>query len=80
MKKLLRRIGKIPHIFAKLTVTHCVVWGTVASMYALNILDRTGQDASATLIVAIGFFGGELLFMCLRTVLAEKKTGEKEKE
>ena len=47
LSRLVKRIGKIPHLFAKVTIAYCV----------------------AVLGVILGFFGGELLLLCLKTVL-----------
>ena len=74
---LLERLRAVPHLFAKSIVIHCVVCGTLACWYALRILSRTGQDPAALLGVILGFFGGELLLLCLRTVLKEKPTKDK---
>jgi len=77
MRKPSRKRKKINHLFAKLTVAWCVAWGTACSVYALRILSRTGNDATGLLGVILAFLGGELLFMCLRTILAEKPDGKK---
>ena len=73
MKKLLDKLRAVPHLFAKCMVLWCVVCGTAASAYAMRILSRTGRDPAALLGVILAFFGGELLLMCLKTVLSEKK-------
>lgn len=73
MKKLCKWLSSIPHLFGKLIVLWCVGFGTAASVYALRILSRTGHDSSAVLAVILGFFGGELLVLCLNTILKEKK-------
>ena len=73
MKKLLDKLRAVPHLFAKGMVLWCVGCGTAASAYAMRILSRTGQDPAALLGVILAFFGGELLLMCLKTVLNEKK-------
>lgn len=73
MKKLLDKLRAVPHLFAKLMVLWCVVCGTAASAYAMRILSRTGHDPAGLLGVILVFFGGELLMMCLKTVLGEKK-------
>ena len=73
MKKLLDRLRAVPHLFAKGMVLWCVICGTAASAYALRILSRTGHDPAALLGVILAFFGGELLLMCLKTILNEKK-------
>lgn len=71
---LLKRLAAIPHLFAKCIIIHCIVCGTAFSFYSLRILSRTGQDGTALLGVVLAFFGGELLILCLRTVLNEKQT------
>ena len=73
MKKLLDKLRAVPHLFAKGMVLWCVACGTAASAYAMRILSRTGQDPAALLGVILAFFGGELLLMCRKTVLNEKK-------
>lgn len=73
MKKLLRKIGKIPHLFSKIVVVWCVLVGTGASAWALRILSRTGHDATGLLSVILAFFGGELMVLCLKTILKNKK-------
>ena len=73
MKRLLDKLLAVPHLFAKGMVLWCVICGTAASAYALRILSRTGHDPAALLGVILAFFGGELLLMCLKTILNEKK-------
>lgn len=73
MKKLPDRLRTVPHLFAKCMVLWCVICGTAASAYSLRILSRTGNDPAALLGVILAFFGGELLLMCLKTVLNEKR-------
>ena len=73
MRRLLDKLRAVPHLFAKLMVLWCVVCGTAASAYAMRILSRTGHDPAALLGVILAFFGGELLLMCLKTILNEKK-------
>lgn len=73
MKKLMDKLRAVPHLFAKCMVLWCVICGTAASAYAMRILSRTGQDPAALLGVILGFFGGELLLMCLKTVLGGTK-------
>lgn len=70
---MLNRIRAVPHLFAKLTVIYCIAFASGASIYALRILSRTGHDPAALLGIIMGFFGGELLLLCLKTIL---KKGE----
>lgn len=72
MRNSSRKRKKINHLFAKLTVAWCIVWGTACSVYALRILSRTGQDATGLLGVILAFLGGELAILCMRTILSEK--------
>ena len=72
---------RIRHLFAKGMVLWCVACGTTASAYALRILSRTGHDPAPLLGVILAFFGGELLLMCLKTVLnGDKKRKEEDHE
>ncbi|MCI9156419.1 MAG: hypothetical protein HFF44_05675 [Lawsonibacter sp.] len=73
MRKLLDKLRAVPHLFAKVMVLWCVICGTAASAYAMRILSRTGHDPAALLGVVLAFFGGELLLMCLKTVLNQGK-------
>lgn len=73
MKRLLNKLRAVPHLFAKCMVLWCVICGTAASAYALRVLSRTGHDPAALLGVILAFFGGELLLMCLKTVLKNGK-------
>ena len=79
--KLLDKLRAVPHLFAKCMVLWCVACGTAASAYALRILSHTGHDPAALLGVILAFFGGELLLMCLKTVLnGDKKRKEEDHE
>ena len=74
MKKLIAKISTIPHLFSKVVVLWCIAVGTGASAWALRILSRTGHDSAAVLGVILAFFGGELMVLCLKTILSNKKT------
>ena len=63
----------VPHLFAKVTVLYCVAFASGASIWSLRILSRTGHDPANLLAIILGFFGGELLLLCLKTIL---KTGD----
>jgi len=70
--KLARRIAKTPHLYAKATIAYCIAFATFASYYSLRIMSRTGADPSGLLGVILGFFGGELLLLLLKTVLKKE--------
>ena len=78
MRRLLDKLRAVPHLFAKGMVLWCVICGTAASAYALRILSHTGHNPAALLGVILAFFGGELLLMCLKTVLGGDKKGKDE--
>lgn len=59
----------VPHLFAKVTVLYCVAFASGASIWSLRILSRTGHDPANLLAIILGFFGGELLLLCLKTIL-----------
>ena len=73
MKKLISKISAIPHLFGKIVVLWCIAVGTGASAWALRILSRTGHDSAPVLGVILAFFGGELMVLCLNTIMKEKK-------
>lgn len=68
-----RRKRTVPHLFAKLTVIYCVAFASGTSLWALRILSRTGHDPAALLGIILGFFGGELLLLCLKTIFTGRK-------
>ena len=51
---------------------------SVTSLWAMRILSRTGHDPSGLLAVILGFFGGELLLLCLKTVVRPNVGSEAE--
>lgn len=65
-----------PHLFAKLTVVYCIVFSSLVSIYSLW-KQGVGMSMEGVLAIILGFFGGELLLLCLKTVL---KRDNKEKE
>ena len=76
MRKVLSVLKGTPHLFAKIMVLWCVLCGTAACGWSLRILSRTGHDPAALLGVILAFFGGELLLMCLKTVLKGKEKND----
>jgi len=80
VRRWLDKLQSIPHLFAKSMVLWCVACGTAASGYAMRILSRTGHDPAALLGVILAFFGGELLLMCLKTVLNGNKNRKDEEK
>lgn len=68
----------IPHLFAKATVVYCVACATIASAYALRA-QAAGMGMEGVLAIVLGFFGGELMLLCLKTIL-KKDGGERDGE
>lgn len=65
-------VKKIPHLFAKLTILYCIAFATFASAYSLR-MQAHGHAAADLLAVVLAFFGGELLLLCLKTVLKREE-------
>lgn len=76
MKRLMDKLRAVPHLFAKMIILWCVACGTAACVWSLRILSHTGHDPAALLGVILAFFGGELLLMCLKTVLKGKEKND----
>ena len=76
MKNLMEKLAAVPHLFSKLIVLWCILFGSAACAYSLRILFRTGHDPAALLGVILAFVGGELLMLCLRKILSEKSKTE----
>ena len=69
----MKKLKEIPHLFSKLVVVYCIAFASGATLWAFRILSRTGHDPAALLGMVLGFFGGELLLLCLRTILKKDK-------
>ena len=65
----------VPHLFAKATVVYCIALATLASVYAMYKQGQ-GFTMAEVLAIVLGFFGGELLLLCLKTVLRKEKRDE----
>ena len=66
-----------PHLFAKATVVYCVAFATLASVYALYKQGQ-GFTMSEVLAIVLAFFGGELLLLCLKTVLKKEERDDED--
>lgn len=66
------RIRAVPHLFAKTTVVYCVLYATAACTYSLW-KQAHGGSMEGTLATVLGFFGGELLLLCLKTILKKEE-------
>ena len=80
MTRIQNRIHAVPHLFAKLTVVYCIAYASITAAYCVWKQGQ-GMSMEGILAIVLGFFGGELLLLCLKTVLKkDKKGGENENE
>lgn len=61
----------VPHLFAKLIILYCILYASAACAFCVW---RQGQglEMAGILAVALGFFGGELLLLCLKTIFEKE--------
>lgn len=74
VKKFFRRIRKLassPGAFSKILVVFCLGYSVRVIEWAMNQFEQSNTEASTLLTVAIGLFGGELLFLCIKRVFAK---------
>ena len=76
MKRFKKWLKGVPHLFSKVVVMWCVLFGSVCCIYALRILSRTGNDPAALLGVILAFLGGELVLLFGRDALKNRKDEE----
>ena len=77
--RLIDRIRKIPHLFAKVVIVHCIGVVTVAAYYSLYA-QRNGAEMTP-LFKAIGyFFITELAFLFGKTIWDKKWSREEKKK
>ena len=76
--KLKRWVGSIPHLFSKTIVAICIFMGIRHTEMAMQVVRDTGAEPSMTLAASLAFFGGELLFLCLKTIKGGKDAAESE--
>ena len=63
------------HMFAKSIILYCVLIATLASAYAL-LKQGQGMSMEGVLGITLGFFGGELLLLCLKTIFKKERDDE----
>lgn len=62
----------ISNLFSKVVVLFCIGYMVRVTEKAMDITLLTGIDASNIILVCAGFFGGELLFLALKSALKYK--------
>lgn len=84
MKKFIKKIrawGRgVNHLYSKLVILYCIAFASFLCLYALFMMHDTGYDASSIITVGVGFFGGELLCVCLKSVFDGKKNKGEQKD
>lgn len=72
MKKL---FGK--RAFSNAIIVYCVLYMSIYLVACLYVLVKTGVNPGTCVTVAGGFFGGELLLICLAYRFGLKKNNDK---
>ena len=62
---------RVNHLFAKSIILYCALIATLASAYAL-IKQGEGMSMEGVLGITLGFFGGELLMLCAKTIFKKE--------
>ena len=76
-KSLIERLKKIPHLFAKIIITHCIVVVTIAAYCSLYAQYR-GADMVALFAAIAAPFISELVMLLLKTLFANKEGDKNE--
>lgn len=57
----------------KIVVAYCIVVSTIVTIGVLVISARIGELSPGTVATLFSFWGGELLLLCLKSVLRDKE-------
>jgi len=68
------------HLFSKLVVAFCIVEITFMQLWSMRIASHNAFLVTGLLTANHAVFGGELLLLCLKRILAKDKNKSKEKE
>lgn len=77
MLKKWRKWTQRPGQFSKVIVIFCLAYSVRIIEWGIRQFEETQMEASTLLTVAIGLFGGELLFLCLKRVFSKKDNSER---
>lgn len=77
-KRFKKWLHNTPHLFAKVTIIYCIICATLASAYAMRA-QAEGMSMEGVLGIVLGFFGGELMLLCLKTILKKDLEQEEQK-
>lgn len=69
MKRFFAWLSAVPHLFSKTVVVYCIAFSSHASNRALEICEQLGIDPAGVLGLILALFGGELLLLCLKTIV-----------
>lgn len=62
--------------FSRKIVIFCIVLSVIYTVWAMVTFNVTNMEASALTVGVYGFFGGELLFLCLKRILAKERADD----
>ena len=75
-KSLRERLKEIPHLFAKVIITHCIIVVTLAAYWSLYAQYR-GADMVALFTAIAAPFISELVMLLLKTLIKKDEKVEK---
>lgn len=70
---MIRRLLRSKRAFSNAVIVYCIGYMSVYLAACLVVLARTGTNPSTCVTVAGGFFGGELLAVCLAYVFKSRR-------
>lgn len=73
----MKRFKDAPHLFAKATIIYCIICATAASIYAMRA-QAAGMSMEGVLGIVLGFFGGELMLLYLKTILKKEEKNDED--
>ena len=65
MRELIRKILRSDRLFSNAIIVFCVLYMAVYLQECLLVQGKTSADPAALAKVAVAFFGGELLMICM---------------
>ena len=78
-KSLIERLRKVPHLFAKLIIVHCIIVVTIAAYWSLYAQYR-GAEMTALFAAIAAPFVTELAMLLLKTLFKKELPKEKSED
>ena len=73
--RLIDRLKKVPHLFAKCIIVHCIIVVTVAAYFSL-IAQAKGADMVALYTAVAATFVSELAMLLLKTLFKKETNAQ----